>query len=294
MTCCSATGCSCVDYAGADGVSEACRAFGVHRSTYYLWKRRVERHGLEILRPRERRRPRMPNQLSPFVEERIVAFALGHPGFGPRRIASELAPRALGRDRRQPQRRLALPAPARPQHAREAALSWSPATRRPTSRRASREPRAARRGRAARRAGRHRLLLRRPPHRHEGLGLAADRDRRRTPRLPGPSSSAARSGNPTGEQTSKLARRVCAELAGGRLAARARAQRQRRRVPLADFRDTLDAARRPPHPDPRRPPADQRGASRRCTGRSSRSAGDPPSPATSTSASPASSATSSS
>jgi transposase InsO family protein len=50
----------------------------------------VERHGLEILRPRERRRPRMPQQLSPFVEERIVAFALGHPGYGPRRIASEL------------------------------------------------------------------------------------------------------------------------------------------------------------------------------------------------------------
>src|SRR6266508_3486697 len=53
-------------------------------------KRRVERHGLEILRPRERRRPRLPNQLSPFLEERIVAFSLGHPGFGPKRIASEL------------------------------------------------------------------------------------------------------------------------------------------------------------------------------------------------------------
>lgn len=33
----------------------------------------------------------MPNQLSVLVEERIVAFALGHPGLGPRRIASELA-----------------------------------------------------------------------------------------------------------------------------------------------------------------------------------------------------------
>jgi transposase InsO family protein len=80
-----------LDYAGRTSVSEACRVFGIHRSTFYVWKRRVERHGLEILRPRERRRPRMPQQLSPFVEERIVAFALGHPGFGPRRIASELA-----------------------------------------------------------------------------------------------------------------------------------------------------------------------------------------------------------
>jgi transposase len=80
-----------LDYAGRTSVSEACRVFGIHRSTFSVWKRRAERHGLEILRPRERRRPRMPQQLSPFLEERIVAFALGHPGFGPRRIASELA-----------------------------------------------------------------------------------------------------------------------------------------------------------------------------------------------------------
>jgi transposase len=78
------------DLAGRIGVSAACRVWGVHRSTFCGWKRRVERHGLEILRPRERRRPKMPNQVSPPVEERIVAFALGHPGLGPRRIASEL------------------------------------------------------------------------------------------------------------------------------------------------------------------------------------------------------------
>ena len=73
------------------GVSEACRSMGVHRSTYYRWKRLVEQSGLEMLRPRERRRPQMPNQLSVMVEQRIVAFALGHPGYGPRRIASRLA-----------------------------------------------------------------------------------------------------------------------------------------------------------------------------------------------------------
>ena len=33
----------------------------------------------------------MPNQLSVMVEQRIVAFALGHPGLGPRRIAARLA-----------------------------------------------------------------------------------------------------------------------------------------------------------------------------------------------------------
>ena len=72
------------------GVSEACRLMGVHRSTYYRWKAQVDRQGLEMLRPRERRRPHMPNQLSPIVEQRIVAFALGHPGLGPKRIATRL------------------------------------------------------------------------------------------------------------------------------------------------------------------------------------------------------------
>src|SRR3954451_18786121 len=77
--------------AGERGVSEACRLMGVHRSTYYRWKGQVGRSGLEMLRPRERRRPQMPNQLSAVVEQRIVAFALGHPGLGPKRVATRLA-----------------------------------------------------------------------------------------------------------------------------------------------------------------------------------------------------------
>lgn len=80
-----------VALAGRIGVAAACRTFGVHRSTYSAWKRKIEREGLGALRPRERRRPRMPNQLSPLVEQRIVAFALGHPGLGPRRVAAEFA-----------------------------------------------------------------------------------------------------------------------------------------------------------------------------------------------------------
>ena len=76
--------------AGERGGSEACRLMGVHRSTYYRWKAQVERQGLEMLRPRERRRPQMPNQLPVLIEQKIVAFALGHPGHGPRRIASAL------------------------------------------------------------------------------------------------------------------------------------------------------------------------------------------------------------
>jgi Helix-turn-helix domain len=76
---------------GEVGVTEACRQFQVHRSTYYRWKASVGRHGLEILRPRERRLPRMPNQTPPWLEDRIIGFVLGHPGLGPRRVAAQLA-----------------------------------------------------------------------------------------------------------------------------------------------------------------------------------------------------------
>jgi transposase InsO family protein len=79
------------DLAARTSVAEACRTMGVHRSTYYYWKRQVDRHGLEILRPRERRRPAMPNQLPRMVEERILAFSIAHPGHGPRRVAAALA-----------------------------------------------------------------------------------------------------------------------------------------------------------------------------------------------------------
>jgi transposase InsO family protein len=82
------------DLAGRTSVSHACRVFGVHRSTYYAWKAQVDQGGLEMLRPKERRRPQMPNQLSAVVEERIVGFAIAHPGLGPKRIAAE-----LGRDK---------------------------------------------------------------------------------------------------------------------------------------------------------------------------------------------------
>jgi transposase InsO family protein len=84
------------DHAREVGVSAACRTFGVHRSTYYRSKERVERSGLEMLRPRERRSPRMPNQLSPIIEHRILTFAIAHPGLGPRRISASLAQQRWG------------------------------------------------------------------------------------------------------------------------------------------------------------------------------------------------------
>src|SRR5437870_6925081 len=77
-------------------VRAACRIFGVHPSTYYRWRPAVLASGLEMLRPRERRPPRMPNQLSQLTEQRILAFSPGHPGLGPRRVAATLAQERWG------------------------------------------------------------------------------------------------------------------------------------------------------------------------------------------------------
>jgi transposase InsO family protein len=77
-------------------VREACRLMDVHPSTFYRWREQVLRSGLEMLRPRERRAPRMPNQASMLTEQRVVAFALGHPGLGPRRISATLAQERWG------------------------------------------------------------------------------------------------------------------------------------------------------------------------------------------------------
>src|SRR2546428_9861303 len=71
-------------------VQLACRVLDIPRSTYYRWRKQMLQHGSEILRPRERRQPRMPNATPPFIEEQILAFALGHPGFGPHPISDEL------------------------------------------------------------------------------------------------------------------------------------------------------------------------------------------------------------
>jgi transposase-like protein len=104
-------------------VSAACRTFGVHRSTYYHWKRQVDRHGLEMLRRRERRRPQMPNQLPRMVEERVLSFSIAHPGLGPKRVSSELRREKWGGIVVSPERRVEGARSSRPEHASETPLA---------------------------------------------------------------------------------------------------------------------------------------------------------------------------
>lgn len=72
-----------------NSVRAACRAMGIHPSTFHRWRQQVDSFGLGILSPRERRTPRMANQSSPLIEQRVLAFALGHPASSPARISAE-------------------------------------------------------------------------------------------------------------------------------------------------------------------------------------------------------------
>jgi Winged helix-turn helix len=110
-------------------VSEACRRMGVSRQTYYRLKRQMDRWGLEALRVRERRRPRQPNEIGPHLEQRIVAFSLAHPGFGPRRISAELARENRGRPAHLRARRLARALPRGAEHQGQAPGADRPSPR---------------------------------------------------------------------------------------------------------------------------------------------------------------------
>ena len=52
-------------------VALACRVLDIPRSTFYRWRKQWLQYGREILRPRERRAPRMPNeQVDPLAFDR--------------------------------------------------------------------------------------------------------------------------------------------------------------------------------------------------------------------------------
>ena len=160
------------DLAARTNVSHACRMFGVHRSTYYRWKRAVDASGLEMLRPRERRRPRMPNSFPQIVEERILAFAIANPGLGPRRLAAQLEHqsglRASQNGIWRVLRRHGLSTRAK-------RLALVAGYRAPYEPPREEEPEPPRRVLSSWRAGRIRLLLRWAPTWHQGRGLADHR-----------------------------------------------------------------------------------------------------------------------
>ena len=71
-------------------VSETARIFGVSRKTVHQWRRLAESHGMEALRPKQRRRPAMPNATPTWVVDKLVQLAILEPTRGARHYADRL------------------------------------------------------------------------------------------------------------------------------------------------------------------------------------------------------------
>jgi transposase len=84
-----------LDRAGQTSVTEACRTFGISRTTHYRWAGRAQRHGLAALLPKGRRPPVRPTATPPDQVEAVLAEAVAHPTIGARRLVDHLADRGV-------------------------------------------------------------------------------------------------------------------------------------------------------------------------------------------------------
>jgi len=85
-----------LDHARQTGnVAEACRTFGISRKTFYEWRDRAERYGLEALVPKARRAPQMPSATPTWVVNELLTLAVTEPTIGCRQYADRLADRGF-------------------------------------------------------------------------------------------------------------------------------------------------------------------------------------------------------
>jgi len=80
-----------------NNVAEACRVFGVSRTTYYQWVDKAEKYGLSALLPKERRQPHQPNAMSSEEVSVILAEAIARPTLGARSLLRHLKARGVDR-----------------------------------------------------------------------------------------------------------------------------------------------------------------------------------------------------
>jgi hypothetical protein len=71
-------------------ISLACRRAGISPSHFYEIKEVFEKYGREGLAPQSRRRPRMPNQTPPELEQRILEMTEPYPTYSYLRISQQL------------------------------------------------------------------------------------------------------------------------------------------------------------------------------------------------------------
>jgi len=82
---------SIVDFADTMmNISKACKQMGVSRQHYYDIKNVIQEEGLEGLKEKTRRGPRVGNRCSPETEKAILDYSLNEPTHGQVRVSNEL------------------------------------------------------------------------------------------------------------------------------------------------------------------------------------------------------------
>lgn len=79
----------------ADSIRAGCKLAGIHPSTYYDWRNRLDAEGVIGLTPRASR-TRVKSYGRIRLEAQVVAYCIANPAFGPKRVLYEL--RAAGID----------------------------------------------------------------------------------------------------------------------------------------------------------------------------------------------------
>ena len=72
-------------------ITESCRKAHVGRTTFYYWKNRFDEDGYTGLEEFASRAPKNPCRTAPEIEKKVIALQVGHPRWGKKRIADELA-----------------------------------------------------------------------------------------------------------------------------------------------------------------------------------------------------------
>ena len=78
----------------APSIRQGCRNAGIHPSTFYDWRNRLDRHGPEGLLVRASR-TRVKSHARVRLEAEVVALSLANPGWGPDRLFYELQQRQV-------------------------------------------------------------------------------------------------------------------------------------------------------------------------------------------------------
>ncbi len=73
-----------------ESISEACKVAGIARSSFYEIKKAFEQAGREGLKPKPKRRPRMPNEYSQEIVDKILGMTRKFPSYSCVRIAGQL------------------------------------------------------------------------------------------------------------------------------------------------------------------------------------------------------------